>query len=107
MEPHGQPVHHVGPCCMWIVRGARFGARPAGVPAVDVATMSVAVVPVFEALLQRGGVVRTLGCRSWLWIRQLLVVAAAAAAAIPVASSQTTPIVGSTMLLLSHVVGQG
>jgi hypothetical protein len=38
----------------------------AGVPIVDVATVSVAVVSVFELLVWRGGVIRTLACCSWL-----------------------------------------
>jgi hypothetical protein len=107
VEPCGQPVHHVGPCCVWIVHRARFGARPAGVLVVNVATMSVAVVPVFEVLVRRGGVIWMLACCSWLWIRWLLVATAAATAtAIPVALSQSMLIVGSTTLLLSHVVGR-
>ena len=108
MEPCGRSVHHVGPRRMWIVHGARFSTCPAGVPIVDVITVSVAVVPVFEALVWRGGVIRTLGCCSWLWICQLLVATTATATtAIPIALSQSMPIVGSGMLLLSHVVGWG
>jgi hypothetical protein len=55
VEPHGRLVHHVGPHRMWIVRGAQFGIHPAGVPVVDVFTVSVAVVPVFEVLERCGG----------------------------------------------------
>jgi hypothetical protein len=66
VEIHGQPIHHVGPCRMWILHGAWFGARPAGVPFVNVATMSVAVVPVFEALVRHGGVIQTLARCCWL-----------------------------------------
>jgi hypothetical protein len=70
---------------VWIVHRAQFGARPAGVLVVDVATVSVAVVPVFEALVRCGGVIRTLVPCSWLWVRRLLVATAAATAAtIPV-----------------------
>jgi hypothetical protein len=101
-------IHHVGPRHVWIVRGAQFDACPAGVPIVDVATMSVAVVPVFEALVWRGGVTRTFARCSWLCIRRLLVATAdTTTTAIYVASSQSMPIVGCVMLLLSRVVGWG
>jgi hypothetical protein len=60
MEARSWSIHHVDPLRVWIVRGARFGARPASVPVVDVVTVSVAVVPVFKALVRRGGVIRTL-----------------------------------------------
>jgi hypothetical protein len=74
---------------MWIVRGAWFGAHPTGVPVVDVATMSVAVVPVIEARVWHGGVIWMLAHPSRLWIPRLLVApaAAAGAATIPVALS--------------------
>ncbi len=75
---------------MWIVHGVRFGTHPAGVPVVDVATVSVAVVPFFKLRVQRGGVIRMLARCSWLWRRRLLVApAAAAAAAVPVVLSQS------------------
>jgi hypothetical protein len=55
-----------------------------------------------------GGVICTLARHSWLWIRWLLVAATTAATTtIPMASSGSMPIVGSTMLLPSRVVGQG
>ncbi len=93
---------------MWIVHGAWFGARPAGVPVVDVATVSVAVVPVCEVLVLRGGVIQMLTYCLWLCIRQLLVATTAAATtAVPVASSQSSPTVGSATLMLPHVVGRG
>ncbi len=73
---------------MWIVHGARFGAHTAGVPIVDVATMSVAVVPVFKALVWHGGVIRTLVCCSRLWIHWFLrAPTSATAAAVTVAMS--------------------
>ncbi len=96
MEPCEQPIHHVGPRRVWIVRGAWFGASPVGVPIVDVATMSVAVVPVFEALVLPGGVIQRLAHCSWHWICRLLVAIAAttaAATAVPIASSGSTPMV--------------
>jgi hypothetical protein len=93
---------------VWIVRETWFGAHPAGVPVVNVTTMSVVVVPVFEALVRRGGVIWTLARCSRLWIRRLLVApAATAAAAVPIASSRSTPKVGNAMLMLSCVVGLG
>jgi hypothetical protein len=97
VETRGQPIHHVGPCCVWNVHGAQFGARPAGVPIVNIATVSVAVVPVFEALVWCGGIIWTLACCTRLWIRCLLKApaAAAAVAAIPVALSQSAPTGGS------------
>jgi hypothetical protein len=110
VEPRGQPIHHVGPSHVWIVHRARFGAHPAGVPVVDVATVSVAVVPVFKMLVQHGGIIQTLACCSWQWIRRLLVAttaAVAAATAVFVVSSQSMPIVGSAILLLSRVVSWG
>jgi hypothetical protein len=54
METRRQPIHHVGLCCMRIVHGAQFGAQPADVPVVDVATVSVAAVLVFKALYGMG-----------------------------------------------------
>ncbi len=108
VEPRGQPVHHVGPHLVWFVYGAWFGASPVGVLFVDVTAVSVAVIPVFEALVQCGGVIRTLARHSWLWICQVLVATAAAAATtVPVASSQSTLIVESATLLLSCKVGRG
>jgi hypothetical protein len=93
---------------MWIVSGAWFGAHPAGVSVVNVATVSVAVVPVFEMFVRRGGVIQMFAGRPRLWIRRLLIApATATTTTVPVVLIQSTPIVGSATLMLSHVVGWG
>ncbi len=93
---------------MWIVSGAWFGTHPAGVFVVNVATVSVAVVPAFETFVQHGGVIQMFAGRPRLWIRRLLIAPATATpAAVPVVLIQSTPIVGSATLMLSRVVGWG
>ncbi len=102
-----QPIHHAGTHCMWIVCGAWLGACSAGVHVVDITTVSMTAVPVLKALVRCGGVILTLACCPWLWIRRLLISPVVATTVIPFESSQSMPTVGNTTLMPSCVVGWG
>jgi hypothetical protein len=50
-----QATHHVMPSGTAIVGGARLLARPTQMAVVDITTMSVAVIPILEALVRSQG----------------------------------------------------